>query len=137
MKIQKKSETDYDVVLWDTNKEIKYILKKIQKCLSFKGLYQVLVISKPYGIFLQIRLLEDAFYHNKVDFQIKEIEEDIYFETEDYFLLSENSPIYYDHQKFYGFFKEDSSITSIMEFGTFLFPREAQDKIQKSMKVII
>ena len=60
MKIQKINETDYQIMIWK-QENIKELLKKIQKYLSLKGLYQVIVTKKPYGIFLQLRL----FYQNK------------------------------------------------------------------------
>lgn len=130
MKIEKLSDANYKVYIYDINlddddlyNEIKNILKKLQKELSLKGFYKVIAFYLKCGLFLDLILLEKTYYRDTVDFKI--IFDDnrkVYFKTKDYFLIDELATIRYYDGYYYGLV--DNSFDKLIEkveFGDFVF----------------
>ena len=130
MKIEKIQDTKYCIYDYSSSisehsiiDTVKSIFERLQKHYSFKGFYHVIVTARPFGLFLQVQLIEDSLYKNTLDLKIEENpNQKIYYRTKDYFLIKDFSLVYYYEGVYYGLL-EDSfyEILEKVEFGDFVF----------------
>ena len=144
MKIDKVSETDYKIYMYNFNideknitEEIKLIVKKLQKRLKLKGFYKVISAIKKCGLFLEVKKIEDSFYRDTLDLRIIVSKDmDVYFKTIDYFLIEKMNVIKYFDKYYYAlvddFFDE---IIEKVEFGDFVFGLDIDEMLSSSVVI--
>ncbi len=144
MKIDKVSETDYKIYMYNfnideknINEEIKLIVKKLQKRLKLKGFYKVISAIKKCGLFLEVKKIEDSFYRDTLDLRIIVSKDmDVYFKTIDYFLIEKMNVIKYFDKYYYAlvddFFDE---IIEKVEFGDFVFGLDIDEMLSSSVVI--
>ncbi len=144
MKIDKVSETDYKIYMYNfnideknINEEIKLIVKKLQKRLKLKGFYKVISTIKKCGLFLEVKKIEDSFYRDTLDLRIIVSKDmDVYFKTIDYFLIEKMNVIKYFDKYYYAlvddFFDE---IIEKVEFGDFVFGLDIDEMLSSSVVI--
>lgn len=144
MKIDKVSETDYKIYMYNfnideknINEDIKLIVKKLQKRLKLKGFYKVISAIKKCGLFLEVKKIEDSFYRDTLDLRIIVSKDmDVYFKTIDYFLIEKMNVIKYFDKYYYAlvddFFDE---IIEKVEFGDFVFGLDIDEMLSSSVVI--
>ena len=129
MKIERLNDTDYNVYYYrniidekSLYKDIKELIKQIQKKLKLNGFYKVIAINKKIGLFLELKRLEDAFYKNTLDLKIEIKEDNIYYKTTDYFIIKDMPNIRYKDGMYYCIVDDSfDKILEKVEFGEFIF----------------
>lgn len=144
MKIEKVSDTDYKLYIYNCkidekniNEEIKFIVKKFQRRLKLKGFYKVLTSLKRYGLFLELKKIEDSFYRDTLDLRITLSDDlDVYFKTTDYFVVEKMNTIKY-FDKYYYALVDDSfeEIIEKVEFGDFVFGLDVDEMLNSSVVI--
>lgn len=128
MKIEKINDTDYKVYYYRSISDkslydgVKELVKKVQKKLKLNGFYQVIVVNKKIGLFLELKKSNDSFYKNTLDLKIEVKDLDVYYKTTDYFIIKDSSHVSYKDGVYYcivdDFF---DGILEKVEFGDFVF----------------
>lgn len=140
MKIEKISDGNFKIYIYikqncdDLEKEIKKIIKKLQKKLKINGFYKVICIEKKYGLFLELIKVEDAYYKSTLDIRvIFDKESKVYFKTKDYFLLDNRFEINYLDGYFYGLadYFGDKLLEKV-EFGDLVFGSSLEELLGDS-----
>lgn len=130
MKIERVNNTDYKIYYYRDiieEKDIKELIKKIQKRLKLNGLYKVIVIKKKIGLFLELKRLEDTFYRNTLDLKIEVRDSNVYFKTTDYFIIKDLSLVKYKDGIYYCIVDDSfDGILEKVEFGDFIFGNDIE-----------
>lgn len=128
MKINRLNDNDYKIYYYKSINEkslydeVKEIIKKIQKRLKLKGFYNVIVIKKKIGLFIELKRFDNNFYKDTLDLRIEIKDNNVYYKTTDYFIIKDEPNVEYKEGMYYCIVDDSfDEILEKVEFGDFVF----------------
>ena len=129
MKLEKINNSDYQLLFPTTLSSeeeiltfVKNVFQDYQKQMDLKGFYQVVILNRIFGLFLQIIQVNDSHYKNIFDYRVVfDDETNFYFQTKDYFVVEQCQYVYYFDEYFYALVDDSfDEILEKVEFGKFV-----------------
>lgn len=116
---------------------VKGVISSVRGKLHLRGFYKLKVfVNEKIGLFIEGVKLEGLEYSNALDLRVVVFfDEDIYFKTEEYFVIGDVSNVKYFDGYYYCLVDDIADINKVVEFGEFIYGRDALDVIDKSISI--